>query len=247
MMYFDKKQLETLLMQYFRESYTDFPKGLLKPSESPDFILTFKNRNRIGIEMTRLNPGNATPPGTNEIRKNVQKETLIYRAKEVFEQSSSMKLFVKFLFSDNHEIAPEREMILAIQLTNIIRQAIQSKNENSFFQLSLTGNELPDEISDILIIHHPSLDTSVWERSNNLGVSNDVVADIRISIRKKDEKLRLYQKQRLNYYWLLIFTDRLRGVRNFNLAEKIVNHTFTSRFQHVFLFDLLKSDIYELI
>jgi hypothetical protein len=91
------------------------------------------------------------------------------------------------------------------------------------------------------------MQNSVWERANNLGVSNDVVFDIRYAIHKKDEKLRLYQKQRLNYYWLLITTDRLRAVKNFNLSDKILNHTFKSNFQKVFLFDLIKSEIYQLI
>ena len=89
---------------------------------------------------------------------------------------------------------------------------------------------------------------SAWERANNLGVSNDVVDDIKCSIHKKDEKLlRLYQKQRLNYYWLLIFTDRLHGVKSFNLSEKIMNHEFRSEFQHVFLFDLVKSGVFQLV
>lgn len=246
-MHFNKKQLEILLINYFRESYADFPKGMLKPSESPDFVLEFKNYQQIGIELTRLNPGNAAVPDDEEIKKITGRENLIARSKEVFEQSSSMNLFVKILFSEMVEIASEREMIVAVQLANIIRQAVQNKSTESFFKLSFSGNQLPEGIDELLVIRHPGLESPVWERSNNLGVSNDVVADIRTSIRKKDEKLRLYQKQRLNFYWLLIFTDRLRGVRNYNLAEKVINHKFVSRFQHVFLFDLIKSDIYELI
>ena len=106
---------------------------------------------------------------------------------------------------------------------------------------------MPEGLEALLVVHHPGLQVSVWERSNNLGISEDVVADIREAIHKKDEKLIHYQKQRLNYYWLLITTDRLRGVRNYNLPNKIMNHTFHSRFQHVFLFDLIKSDVFRLV
>jgi hypothetical protein len=111
----------------------------------------------------------------------------------------------------------------------------------------LHDGQLPPGIKDILIIGHPELQVSIWERSNNLGISNDVVADIKNAIHKKDEKLKLYQKQRLNYYWLLITTDRLRGVKNYNLPEKILNHSFHSSFQHVFLFDLIKAEVFELV
>lgn len=244
---FDKKQLEILLINYFRETYTDFPKGILRASESPDFILTFKNRQQLGIELTRLNPKNAMPPDAGENKRNGYRERVIGISKDLFERTSPLKLFVKFLFSEKIEISVEREMLLAIQLTNLIREAVQSEKEEGFFKILLSGERLPEGIDDLLIVNHPALNTSVWERSNNLGISNNVVDDIRTSIRKKDEKLELYQKQRLNYYWLLIFSDRVRGVRNFNLSEKIINHKFTSHFQHVFLFDLIKSDIYELI
>ncbi len=246
-MHFDKKQLEILLINYFRESFSDFPRGILKLSESPDFILLLKNRQRLGIELTRLNPGNALPPDIVELNRIESMEKLIGIAKELFGQNSSQKLFVKFLFSIKTDIPEELEMIVAVQLVNIIRHAVQDKKPDEFFKISVPAKHLPKGIDGLLIINHPALEVPVWERSNNLGVSNDVVDDIRTSIRKKDSKLGHYQKQRLNYYWLLIFTDRLRGVKDFNLSEKIVNHTFTSRFQHVFLFDLIKSDIYELI
>lgn len=243
----DKKQLEILLMQYFRESYSNFPKGLVTPSESPDFIVSFKNYHQIGIELTRLFPGNAVPQDEKEIKKNEFREHLIGIVRDLFEQQSPHKLFVKFLFSEEIEITVEREMMVAVQLANLIRQTVKNRTVNSFFKISISGNELPAGIEDIMIINHPVLENSVWERSNNLGVSKNVVDDIRKAIHKKDDKLRLYQKQRLNYYWLLIFTDRLRGIRSFNLGEKVRNHKFESSFQHVFLFDLIKSDIYELI
>jgi len=89
--------------------------------------------------------------------------------------------------------------------------------------------------------------TSIWERANNLGLSNNVVADISHAIQKKDEKLRIYHRKKLNLYWLLITTDRLHGVKNFNLPQQIANREFYSRFQRVYLFDLLKSKIYQIV
>lgn len=243
----EKKQLEVLLMHYFRECFPDFPKGRLVPSESPDFVLTLKSRNNLGIELTRLNPFNAKEPDDSELMKNKIRERIIESAKELFEGTSSLKLFVKFLFSENVNIAEERELSLSVQLANILRQATANKNSGSFFREHFSAQALPEGLEALLIVHHPELQVSFWERSNNLGVSEDVVADIREAIHKKDVKLLHYQKQRLNFYWLLIFTDRLRGVKNYNLRNKILNHTFHSRFQHVFLFDLVKSDIFQLV
>jgi hypothetical protein len=137
--------------------------------------------------------------------------------------------------------------MISVNLVNEIRKAVENKNGKLFFKELISKADLPKGIESVLIVNHPVMESSVWERANNLGVSNNVVDDIKKSIHKKDEKLRLYQKQRLNYYWLLVFTDRLRGVKTFNLSNKIINHKFESRFQQVFLFDLIKTDIYRLI
>jgi hypothetical protein len=50
----DKKQKESYIINRFREHCPDFPKGSLKPSESPDFILGIAPRQKIGIELTTL-------------------------------------------------------------------------------------------------------------------------------------------------------------------------------------------------
>lgn len=246
-MAFDKKQLEVLLIQYFRECYTDFPKGKLSASESPDFILKMKNRRELGIELTRLNPANKQMPNEKQTEQINIREKITDVSQDLFEQSSELKLFVKFLFSEKKELKSEAILITSARVVNTIRNKLQTKNHKSFFCFTLNGNELPEGLDELLIVNHPEMENSVWERSNNLGISNNVVDDIRLAIDKKQEKLRLYQKQRLNYYWLLITTDHLRGVKNYNLVNRVLNHSFYSNFQKVFLFDLMKSKIYPLI
>jgi len=244
----DKKQLEILLVNYFRICYEGFPKGHLSPSESPDFILKMKSRHEIGIELTRLNPASRYIPDGNQRAQIQVREQIIGLSQDLFEKNSPLKLFVKFLFSDSKEISEEKQMSVAIQAVNLIRKAVTGKSSDSFFREIIPGDLLPEGLDGILIVNHPVMEISAWERANNLGVSNDVVDDIRRSIHKKDEKLlRLYQRQQLNYYWLLITTDRLHGVKSFNLPEKIMNHEFHSEFQHVFLFDLIKSRVYQLV
>lgn len=242
-----KKQLEILIINYFRECYPDFPKGLIKPSESPDFLLTLKTKHQLGMELTRLNPGNASPPDEEYLLETERRDRFIAFTKDLVEKDIPHQLFVKFLFSDNEKINSEKEIIEAAKTAKLIKDNITLNKAASFFKYSLTSDILPEGINEILIVNHPALKTSIWERSNNLGISNNVVDDVRISIQKKDEKLRLYQKQRLNFYWLLIITDRLRGVKNYNLQNKIINHKFSSRFQHVFIFDLIKSNIIQLV
>jgi hypothetical protein len=242
-----KKQLEILLMDYFRECYHDFPGGMVTPSESPDFVVKLNAKKQLGIELTRLNPFNAGPPDKYELKQIQTRDKIIASAQAAFEYTSPLRLFVKFLFSAKHHVTEEWELAIAARLARSIRQAVAGRHPASFFRESIPSEKLPEGLESLLVVHHPALEVSIWERSNNLGVSNNVVADIRKSIFKKDTKLGLYQKQRLNHYWLLITTDRLRGVKSYNLSGKILNHTFQSRFQKVFLFDLMRSDVFQLV
>jgi len=243
----DKKQLEILLINYFRECYNKFPKGKLAPSESPDFIVKMRSRRELGIELTRLNPVNKADLAEEKLAQIRIWDEIISFSCELFEQHSALKLFVKFLFSED-TIVEESKIAVAVQTTNLIRSSVKNKKKESFFRENIPSEFLPKGLKEILIVNHPVMEISAWERANNLGVSNDMIDDIRRAIHKKDEKLlRLYQKQRLNFYWLLIFTDRLRGATKFNLGQKIMNNEFYSEFQHVFLFDLIKSKIFQLV
>ena len=100
-----KKQLERLLLDYFRECYADFPKGKIVPDESPDFIIKLNARKNLGIELTRLNPANASSPDTNEIKRILLRDEIIEQTQYLFSQSSPLNLFVKFLFSEENQIA----------------------------------------------------------------------------------------------------------------------------------------------
>ena len=243
----EKKQLEIMLIDYFRHCYPEFPKGRVVPSESPDFLVKMKSKNQLGIELTRLNPANAEPPTDREIHEIHFREELIEHTKQIFERTSDKLLFVKFLFSERKKIIPERAMSVSVRLAGLIRNIIQAHKKKLFYYKSLPSVALPEGIDELLVISHPKLKVSVCERSNNLGLSNNVVDDIRQAIFKKEEKLKLYHKSHLNYYWLLVFSDRLRGTTSFNIDNKISKLTVNSRFQQVILFDLMKSKVFELV
>lgn len=78
----NQKEEEKLVMQYFRESYEDFPKGKLVVSESPDFILKIKHKKSIGIELTRLDIiANSLKEKIEATLENKSEKLLIYQKK----------------------------------------------------------------------------------------------------------------------------------------------------------------------
>ncbi len=133
----DKKQNESIIINLFREHYPGFPKGLLKPSESPDFILGITPRQKIGIELTRLHP----------------------------------------YFSDT--------------------ELLSYKN-------------------------------------------------IKACLEAKNEKLLLYQKKKLNEYWLIISVNDLHSWNRININNKLIIWVFKTGFNRVFLFNTIEGKVLEL-
>ncbi len=243
----EKKQIERVLLEGFRNFYPEFPKGKPVPSESPDFIIRTESNHYLGIELTRLHPEKALLPSPGELLRIKLEEEVVERAAGIFSFSGGIPLFVKYLFSNADTINPERALSVSAQSVQLIRKEVGQQKDRSFRSHLLSGPSLPSGIESILVLRHPSLTVPVWERANNLGISDDIVNDIRFSIQKKDAKLSLYHKRKLHLYWLLVITDRLRGISSFSIEEKIRNHEFSSRFQHVFLYELMRERVFRLV
>ena len=133
----DKKHTESIIINLFREHFPDFPKGSLKPSESPDFILGITPRHKIGIELTSIHP------------------------------------------------------------------------------------------------HSP--DTELLSHEN-----------ITACLEAKNEKLRLYQRKKLNEYWLVISVNDLQSWNRINIHNKLIIWVFKTGFNRVFLFNTIDGKVLEL-
>ena len=133
----DKKHTESIIINLFREHFSDFPKGSLKPSESPDFILGITPRQKIGIELTSL--------------------------------------------------------------------------------------------------HQYSKDTELLSYEN-----------ITACLDAKNEKLRLYQRKKLNEYWLIISVDDPQSWNRINIHNKLILRIFKTGFNRVFLFNTINCKVFEL-
>jgi hypothetical protein len=65
-----KKASERAILDQFRSLYADFPRGRIKDSESPDFLLQIRPRYTIGIELVELMaPDDARTMIPNEINR----------------------------------------------------------------------------------------------------------------------------------------------------------------------------------
>lgn len=67
------------------------------------------------------------------------------------------------------------------------------------------------------------------------------------TIRAKEEKLYLYRKKKLYQLWLLIHLHSLSPGVNFRLGNKLNKLNFNSGFDRIFLIELARERLYELL
>ncbi len=71
--------------------------------------------------------------------------------------------------------------------------------------------------------------------------------NIAFTIHAKEEKLPLYRKKRLTLIWLIITADMTDSPVSYNFSNKLDNWHFESEFHRVFLFELAKRKVFELV
>ena len=140
----NKKQEEKNFLIHFSHTYHDFPKGRIKDSESPDFIVSLSPKRKLGIELTRLTQPNQEESELAILKPHLSKEYLIEK------------------------------------------------------------------------------------------------------IKSKEEKIPLYQKKKLNELWLILVADALEKSTSFNINNQIEAWNIESRFDKVFLFEVIKNKVYEM-
>src|SRR4030043_248178 len=72
----EKKQNELSVLNDFMNHYDGFPKGKIRKTESPDFIVEINPRQRVGIELTRLLPAASEDSRHRYIPAQVSREIL---------------------------------------------------------------------------------------------------------------------------------------------------------------------------
>jgi len=73
----EKKQSELSVLNDFKNHYEDFPKGRIRKTESPDFIVEVTPRRTVGIELTRLLPAGPASASHRYVPARLSREILM--------------------------------------------------------------------------------------------------------------------------------------------------------------------------
>jgi hypothetical protein len=239
----NRKNREKLLLNYFRRMYHDFPAGKLLASESPDFIVRQSKKSAVGIELTTLYPGHWNKQILSE--SETPEQRMISHIRQLTEAYVNEPLFVRIEFS-KYPLADSHLLAAAARTAVAIRKQLSGVPAADFH--TITGQDrLPAQISRVLVVRNRQSDYSAWEKAELNWDITDFQANLQALIAKKDEKLQLYMSHNLHEYWLLIVIDKLQGRRKFNTGNMIGSLNITSAFQQVFLFEIMKKNVFRLV
>lgn len=241
-----KKQEERIILEYFTRAVSDFPKGKIHASESPDFIVASGPKKRIGIEITRL----TNSFDVNSEHKNIQVDNLekdICRiAKTIFEARQPTPLFVDLYFREGIRISEGEVPAYAGMIAEDIDSSINSFDPKSPFHKQIADPAAKDILDFIHISYLPSVDKSFWDNNGAYMIPSLTPENIQKTIGHKEEKLMLYRKSKMNACWLLIYTDNLSRNHPFNIHNQLDSWDLHSEFDRVYLFEMMDLKAYRI-
>lgn len=199
--------------------YNEHPKiKSVEKTESPDFVISFKSGEKIGIEHTMIKKDNI------ESKKIESTNALIEKAERLFEKKyPEVKLLVNISFLDNYVSFQKIETdVLAAEISDFVYNYYTNRQCNR-----------PDYIKNIRISPHSCVsfyNQTCWYVEN---LNREIFQK---KLDKKEIKLQNYKKYNsgINYYWLVMVissTPTSYDIEYFNLEGQI-----QSDFDKIFLY-----------
>jgi hypothetical protein len=241
----EKKQIELLLLEYFRQLCPVFPQGKIIVAESPDFIVDHSPKKKTGIELVRLHPA-YMKSSPDFVPLNIMDEGIAALVVKKLAEMLPRKLFIKMFFKEIPELDQQSLGGVSQKIAGMIAGGIPLKS-HSFFYRRFSGRDFLPGLDSILVIYHPALSLPVCESALLKPFSFSILEDISWSVGKKEEKMPLYFHQGLHQYWLLITTDSLGTGKRGSLSERIRNLSIHSEFHRIFLLETLHARVTDLL
>jgi len=154
------------------------------------------------------------------------------------------KTFLNY-FSQAYPDFPKGRIIdTAEKIAVDIRNHSMGIDRKSIFQINIQNPIAKDHVDLIQGIYHPNVTTSYWGTAGGYFVPPLSREYLIQKIRSKEDKLPLYQKKKLSKLWMIIVTDSFQRSTAFNIDNQIEAWYIESRFDKVFLFEVIGNNVY---
>ncbi|MDR1759738.1 MAG: hypothetical protein LBR60_04350 [Fibrobacter sp.] len=247
-----KKGEENIFISLFLESEAG-KKWLIKnkmtdnkpqESESPDFLFTNSQGEKIGIEITKL------LNKTNKFKATARLNTIANKVVQYFKKEKNIALSVLIDVYDKRKVSPNWNDHISYcnnpgfdkiepknkEVEDAIIKAITKKGIPELGLKKITVTVAPHTF--IVTYDNVFFSPHTSARVNNSGMcKEDPFEELQNTINSKNEKYESYKKQCQKCDLLIVSEDSSAG--NFVcFSNNILNHKFDSRFENVYLLDL---------
>lgn len=238
----DKKELEQMHLDCFREAYGRFPEGKVESGEAPDFSILAPGR-KLGIETTQL-----FRPVSSGSRPMQEQETLqqkvVDSAKNIFEECRSAGLDVCVFFNTHVLLSKRGVGPLARKMATLVAENVPRPGAWNELDWRI-GSHFPEEIS-LMRVWYPTFDPeSFWSVSRWAFVAEIDPAEIQVILDRKNSRISDYREDS-NEIWLLIVADGRNHSTSVKFLPTVATHRFRSMFDRTFVFRRLEKQIIQL-
>lgn len=235
----EQKKIERDLLLEFKRLYSEFPRGEIKDSEAPDFLVV-TNEGVIGIEIARYFRGQKMGQGSggSPIRQvETNEEEFLRVAQNIYEAKQLEPLIVDFHWYGNKRIGHKDVNLLAEKAIQLIEVALPLKTSTyvSVEHEQLEATPLEEYLSSILLSRPAGLKSSRW-LNNGKSFWELREDELQSLITSKEGKLDQYL-QKCGMVWLLIVATGERTSSTVDFPDGKFTRVFKTKFSKVFLYD----------
>ena len=231
----NKKDIEGLYFERFRERCLDLTGATVVPCEAPDFICCASDRN-IGVEITRLfhgiDSGKFAPIAVHAFR-----EKIIERSCRLYDAAGGEKVAIGVLFED---VSLKDHEAVARKLADLIGRFAHGMADD----ILITAEDDPSlspEFLQIRIVHG----SGHWTVSE-VQVAPRLTPDLmQVTIHAKSSLEPTY-RSKVDETWLLIVLDRYPLAGSLSVTDESLRATYTTPFDRVYLFLSMERELHRL-
>ena len=239
-----KKEVEAFYFERFRSLLPAFPSGEIEPFEEPDFLVCRKD-SVLGIEITELH--RLAPPGaSSQQARQAMRQQVIQRAHEIYLSENRPVVRVRLFMNELAHIKSSEVERLAKQICDLAIRNLPGPSMSGEECCERTNRDYFPQLVESIKVHridgmhktHFICPGSTW-----VGILSQV--DVVLTLLAKDKKYFAYRKN-CKEAWLVIVLEIQAMSTWFQLDPALLQHSFTSCFDRVFILRQFDSELHEL-
>ncbi len=239
-----KKNIEKWSLERFKNSIDDFPEGEIEPGEGPDFIVRGTDRT-IGIELTDLYRKSSAGRTSEQAIESMRK-LLVSCAQKIYEAKNLPPVIASFYLHNEIQIKKSEINNFSRELAHLVAENCPDPNSRCEIPDGWDDmRKLPNGLTLVSINRLDVLTKSQFRAPSATWVATLEQRDIEAAIVSKDLKYKSY-KTKCDEVWLIISADTESMATWFELDVKILNKTYSSEFDRVFLVQQFRKKSFEI-